>query len=896
MLGDPQGELALAIARNSELTIFVQSPRDEEVAAARKAADAAGLLGTRVYVQKGDCHAHQPGRRPGRCGDRDQAAPPACRARSCCASCGPKGRRCWPMARRLTKPYAAGTDEWTHPYHGPDNNPQSLDQVVRRPYLTHFMAEPWYCPLSQMTVDLRRPDVQGRSAIAPRPGRRSSTSTSCWRMSAFNGTILWKRPLTRGFMIHRNTFIATPETLYLADDKSCQLIDAATGKVRDEIVVPEGLADGPVWKWMALEDGVLYALVGEKELPDEPLRGDRIRGAGWPWWKINKYAFGFGRTLLAIDATDAEGPLAPSRRASRSTAGPLCLKNGRLYFYSDGKFLACLDAKTGDEVWRNSDEDLLEAIGTAGPAQNPMLGFASTAYMKCGDDALFFAGPQRPRIVAASTRGRQAALAARRRQRAARAAARWTLRPRRRAHQSATSSVKLDPLTGEVLAEFPSRDRCTRATGCVDSIFTRGGAGGSTAVFDVTSKQPKLGVVSPMRPACTDGVVVAHGYLFWGPWMCRCDMTQLGVISLGPGGTFDYTAEATDAERLETAAERRTTSRRCRSTRRRLADVPQGQRPQRGDQSHARPPTVDKRWEFKPPQPIIPTAPVAAAGLVFVSGADGIVRALDAQTGKPRWTAYTAAGRSSIRRPSAKDRAYVGGGDGWVYCLEAATGRLLWRFRAAPQERMMPVYGSLTSTWPVGSGVLVDHGVVYAAAGISNFDGTHVYALDALTRQDPLAESHLGRHRRRLARRGRQRAGAPAAAPGRDLHGRRQPDHGARAARRARADERGHVHRHAQSAHGRLVRDRRRQVRRSRHRPRQGPVRPPGASAGRRLSTLLAAGRRSLPQPDGIGDARGRDCRGHQQRQPTSGQRRRPHKSRRPSGPTRRSTKSPPWP
>src|SRR5687767_15921643 len=62
-----------------------------------------------------------------------------------------------------------------------------------------------------------------------------------------------------------------------------------------------------------------------------------------------------------------------------------------------------------------------------------------------------------------------------------------------------------------------------------------------------------MGVISPMRPACQDGVVTAHGYLFWGPWMCRCDLTQLGVISLGPGGDFNYTAEASDAERLETA-------------------------------------------------------------------------------------------------------------------------------------------------------------------------------------------------------------------------------------------------------------------------------------------------------------------------------------------------------
>src|SRR5262249_2070778 len=50
-----------------------------------------------------------------------------------------------------------------------------------------------------------------------------------------------------------------------------------------------------------------------------------------------------------------------------------------------------------------------------------------------------------------------------------------------------------------------------------------------------------------------------------------------------------------------------------------------------------------------------------------------------------------------------------------------------------PVERTIPVYGTLSSTWPVGGGVVVDDGVVYAAAGISNFDGTHVYALDALT-------------------------------------------------------------------------------------------------------------------------------------------------------------------
>jgi outer membrane protein assembly factor BamB len=37
------------------------------------------------------------------------------------------------------------------------------------------------------------------------------------------------------------------------------------------------------------------------------------------------------------------------------------------------------------------------------------------------------------------------------------------------------------------------------------------------------------------------------------------------------------------------------------------------------------------------------------------------------------------------------------------------------------------------STWPAAGGVLVADGTAYAAAGIANYDGTYVYALDAAT-------------------------------------------------------------------------------------------------------------------------------------------------------------------
>ncbi len=83
-------------------------------------------------------------------------------------------------------------------------------------------------------------------------------------INGYNGTTLWTRDLDPDFMIHRNTMIATPDTLYLADATSCKLFDAITGELKDEIEAPQGLSDGPVWKWMALEDDTLSALVGEE--------------------------------------------------------------------------------------------------------------------------------------------------------------------------------------------------------------------------------------------------------------------------------------------------------------------------------------------------------------------------------------------------------------------------------------------------------------------------------------------------------------------------------------------------------------------------------------------------------------------------------------------------------
>jgi len=296
-------------------------------------------------------------------------------------------------------------------------------------------------------------------------------------------------------------------------------------------------------------------------------------------------------------------------------------------------------------------------------------------------------------------------------------------------------SKKFHPLTGRVLAEINNNRRaCTRPTGSVDAIFYR--ASGGSVRLDVASNRTQW--VSPMRPPCHDGVTIANGLLYWWPSVCDCQNTLYGITSLGPAGNFDFTARPTEAVRPASAAEKRRHKRTLR-LRPRSADWPTFRADNTGSvTTEAIVPDKGKLlWRFTPkttsaPAAPLPTAPVAAGGLVFTSGPDGIVRAFDAITGDIRWKAYTG---GAVRIPPTiwKGRALVGSGDGWVYAFEAQTGRLLWRFRAAPVERKIPVYGSLLSTWPAASGVLVEDGTAYVAAGIVNYDGTYVYALDAAT-------------------------------------------------------------------------------------------------------------------------------------------------------------------
>ena len=747
LLGDTKCERALQLAQQSDLLIYLQLPLAEDVQAVCRAADKAGLYGNRIFIEKGSLEQlHLADNLADALVTVGQVANIS--EAEVLRILRPGGKALL-GSEVLIKPSPEGVDDWSHPYHGPDNNPQSQDKVIVAPYLTQFLAEPRYAPLPQVTVtsDGRVFKAFGHVAFKK---REEPFLNKLVAFNGYNGTILWQRDLAEGVMIHRNTMIATPATLYVGDDKSCKMIDTATGQLKDEIVPPVERAGGTFWKWMGFENSVLYALMGEQEQRDPTRRWGREHH-GWPWNPISKgfnqpdsiedsdeaykaHPWGFGRNVLAINP-NTKKVLWSYREDEAVDSRAMCMKNGRIYIFRFDAYLACLNAKTGDVLWRKTPDnapELFAAIGTYSNRQDWRTNWRTTCYLKCSDKALYFSGPQVNKLLAVSTKDGSVL---------------WEhpynnfqlvlredgLYGLSGQIDKGSLSMKFDPLTGEVLAEYKTgRRACTRPTGSPDAILYRA-SGGSTRL-DVASGNP--GLISPMRPQCHDGVTIANGLLYWWPSVCDCQLTIYGITSLGPAKGFDFYAKATEEQRLEKGAGDIT---RVASFSESPADWPVFRADNKGSATSEAiiPSKVKLLWQSEPKPKCsdavpLPTAPVAAGGLVFVSDPDGIVRAFDAASGDLQWKAYTG-GAVRIAPTIWKGRAFVGSGDGWIYAFEAKTGRLLWRFRAAPVQRKIPVYDSLLSTWPAASGVLVAEDTAYVAAGIVNYDGTYIYALNADT-------------------------------------------------------------------------------------------------------------------------------------------------------------------
>ena len=103
-----------------------------------------------------------------------------------------------------------------------------------------------------------------------------------------------------------------------------------------------------------------------------------------------------------------------------------------------------------------------------------------------------------------------------------------------------------------------------------------------------------------------------------------------------------------------------------------------------GDTSRVLPHPAVFDWDWRAPRPLL------AAGSVFVGSGDGIMHAINANSGQRQWRFAT---RGRIRQGASVDgtRIVFGSADHFVYALECASGREVWRFDSGAEVDTTPV-------------------------------------------------------------------------------------------------------------------------------------------------------------------------------------------------------------
>ncbi len=129
------------------------------------------------------------------------------------------------------------------------------------------------------------------------------------------------------------------------------------------------------------------------------------------------------------------------------------------------------------------------------------------------------------------------------------------------------------------------------------------------------------------------------------------------------------------------------------------------------------------------------TAPTAAWGGIYVaSPGSHAVECLDAATGELRWR-VTVDGPVDSPPTLYQGTACFGSRDGVLHAVDAQSGETVWRLRLAPRRELIPAFGSLESPWPVSGAVLLKDDFFYAVAGRSPFldGGLCLFKVDAAT-------------------------------------------------------------------------------------------------------------------------------------------------------------------
>ncbi|MBN1853694.1 MAG: PQQ-binding-like beta-propeller repeat protein [Pirellulales bacterium] len=652
--------------------------------------------------------------------------------------------------KKTVKPRPDTIDEWTHYFHGPDGNPVAKDTQVGPPRCLQWVGSPrWSRHHDHMASMTALVAAGGRLFYILDEGPTASIQLpSQWRLiarDAFNGTVLWKRPIDSwnthqyplksgpAHLLRRLVAVGNRVYCTLGLDAPVSILDAATGQVLGtcegsdhtrEIVVSEDVA-------------FLVADSNPSKLPEWRRESSFVwdntqrANTGWGW-------IGDPRRVLACDTKtgqllwEVEAPVAPCSLAV----------DGKRVIFQDGKQLICLDRTTGQILWESE----------AAPTRLPVVSSTGPRIL-IYQDVVLFAGNDGKMSGWSAIDGKKI----------------WEQKHKPSGHQSLKdlfivdglvwtgaiaaagddgSFTGYDPFTGEVKKQFEAdvhlhwfHHRCYPAKAAGKYLLT---ARNGTEFVDIRTGHWEAH--HWVRGGCIYGVLPCNGMMYAPMHSCGCQLEAklTGFNALAPElatRNTEIERHRSQLDRLEKGPAFGLAMEENGPDKNRLPEVPDpGDWPmyrhdsgRSGTTASPIPVALGPKWSIQLGGRLTP--PVIAAGILLTASIDGhTLYALDAETGERRW-AYTAGGRIDSAPTCFQGLVLFGSADGYLYALRAADGQCAWRFRGAPSDRRLMAWEQIESTWPVHGSVLIHDGVLYCTAGRNMYldGGIHFLRLDPMT-------------------------------------------------------------------------------------------------------------------------------------------------------------------
>lgn len=646
---------------------------------------------------------------------------------------------------KRVKPRPEDIDEWTHYLHDATGNAVAHDTVVGPPRRMQWVGSPrWGRHHDHMSSISAVVTSGGRLFyIVDEAPRFSILIAPEWKLvarDAFNGTILWKRPIGQWYdHLHRlksgpaelpRRLVAQGDRVYvtLGLDAPISVLDAAGGKTVRTYKYTEGTDE------ILVSDDIILARIGGESAPSATAKGKNANLKDSPAESDDR--------LIALNAESGD-ILWKSEHPVVKLA--FAMKDDRVVLLSEDRIL-CLNKTTGDLMWRSEpvaraeqwpvragptlvlyDDVVLLAGGELAAEDNrswkvdrndtltalsikdgrilwkaphPLSGYASPEDVLVADGKVW---------IGETTSG-----------------------------HAVGRFVGRDVHTGEMVSEFdPDVDtywfhhRCYRGK-ATDRFLLISRTGTEFIDFE----KQHWDINHWIRGACLYGVMPANGLLYAPQNPCACfpEAKQYGLNALAPAKGPRIGASAARKSRLQKGPAYNQINN-SQSTIVNPNDWPtyRHDNARSGRTNVSIPADLNSLWKANIGGNL--TSPVVADGRVFLASKDThTVHVLDARSGEALWNCTTGA-RVDSPPTIYNGMVLFGSADGHVYNLRASDGALIWRFRAAPMDQRLMWFEQLESVWPVHGSVLVRDSVVYCIAGRSAFldDGMRLIRLDAAT-------------------------------------------------------------------------------------------------------------------------------------------------------------------